>query len=368
MSANPFKFGTVVSNEFFTNRREEIRYITEFLNSPNHLLISSPRRFGKTSLILTCLKEIDRPYIYTDLQLITSIEDFASQLLRRVYHRFPAEKIKSWISHFRILPQVNVNPLTNDYTISFSPASDPGVILEDVFDLIQKITKNDRLIFILDEFQEIRKIAPDFDKKLRALMQQISNINYIFLGSKESLIRNIFTDKKSPFYHFAELFQLAKIPKSEWMSFLSERFQKVHREAAALSENVLNLTGGHPYYTQHLASAVYQLVSMEGYSENCVQTAFDRIVEQHDNDFERLWMTFNATDKKLLLALVLGRSAQKPLSESFQKTWNIAAQSTVYSALKKLSQQSYLIHSDGNYELEDPFFNAWIIRRRNSLL
>lgn len=35
---NPFKFGTIVEEEFFTDRVEEVEYIEQFMKSANHLL------------------------------------------------------------------------------------------------------------------------------------------------------------------------------------------------------------------------------------------------------------------------------------------------------------------------------------------
>ena len=89
MKDNPFKFGTVVDGVHFTDREEEIAFISSHLRSENHLIMISPRRFGKTSLIRKILKESDRKHIYLDLQIVLSEEDFASQLLRRVYRIFP---------------------------------------------------------------------------------------------------------------------------------------------------------------------------------------------------------------------------------------------------------------------------------------
>ena len=36
---NPFKFGTIVEEEYFTDRVKEVAYIKEFVNSANHLVI-----------------------------------------------------------------------------------------------------------------------------------------------------------------------------------------------------------------------------------------------------------------------------------------------------------------------------------------
>ena len=43
---NPFKFGTIVDGEYFTDRVAEQEKVREILASENHLILISPRRFG----------------------------------------------------------------------------------------------------------------------------------------------------------------------------------------------------------------------------------------------------------------------------------------------------------------------------------
>ena len=86
---NPFKFGSVVDSPYFINRQEEIEKVNSYMNSENHLIIISPRRFGKSSLVNKVMKEIERPFILLDMQLVTTAEDFAAQLLRRIYRLYP---------------------------------------------------------------------------------------------------------------------------------------------------------------------------------------------------------------------------------------------------------------------------------------
>jgi hypothetical protein len=54
------------------------------------------------------------------MQLIVSEEDFASQLLKRIYRIFPAQKIRSFIKSFRLIPSVIMNPVTGEVEISFT--------------------------------------------------------------------------------------------------------------------------------------------------------------------------------------------------------------------------------------------------------
>ena len=82
MITNPFKFGTIVDGEYFTNRVKETAQIKSVLASENHLVMLSPRRYGKTSLITKVVSELDRPFVHLDLQLLTGEQDLAEQLLK----------------------------------------------------------------------------------------------------------------------------------------------------------------------------------------------------------------------------------------------------------------------------------------------
>jgi AAA+ ATPase superfamily predicted ATPase len=48
---NSFKFGTIVSEDFFTNRALEYDQLSQIITSCNHVIMIAPRRFGKTSLV-----------------------------------------------------------------------------------------------------------------------------------------------------------------------------------------------------------------------------------------------------------------------------------------------------------------------------
>ena len=113
MKNNPFKFGSVVDRPYFTNRRDELEKVQSILNSQNHLIIISPRRYGKTSLIHKALKANKRPSIIIDMMLITDTQDLAAQLLKRIYKIYPFEKIKQFLKSFKVIPNISLNPLTN---------------------------------------------------------------------------------------------------------------------------------------------------------------------------------------------------------------------------------------------------------------
>lgn len=364
MKENPFKFGTIVDGVHFTDREDELAFITSHLRSENHLIIISPRRFGKTSLIKKILNGSDRKYIYLDLQVVLSEEDFAAQLLKRVYRIFPFRKISSYIKSFRLIPSVIMNPVTGEVEISFNPGSRDMAPLEDVLGLIGRLgTADEKLIVVFDEFQDIFRINSGLDRLLRSVIQEHKNINYVFMGSSESMIREIFERKDSPFYRFGTLFTLGRIPREKFLLWLQYSFTGKVEDAAALSSGILDITGAHPYYTQQLAFNVWEEMTRKGYSSGIAETAADEIVVSHDKDFELLWNTLNRTD--MLVLAGMSSTDISPLSDEFSKLYGTGATSTVFSTLQRLVKKGMVIKEGTSYYIDDPFFARWLRGRRN---
>ena len=120
---NPFKFGTIVEAEYFTDRVEEVAYITQFVNSPNHLVLISPRRFGKSSLVAKAVRLSGRKHMTVNLQQVTSVADLSAKLLKEFFKVHPLERVRHLITHFRVIPTLSILPsillsLPTDWTTS----------------------------------------------------------------------------------------------------------------------------------------------------------------------------------------------------------------------------------------------------------
>ncbi|MBQ0069975.1 MAG: ATP-binding protein [Bacteroidales bacterium] len=344
---NPFKFGTVVDNEYFTDRINECEYITRFLSGENHLILISPRRFGKSSLVAKAVKQTGRKSITINMQNVTSVQNFSSRLMSALLKLYPIERIKHVMSHFRFVPSITTNIVTGNIDVAFMPNVDPVVLLEDAMELLERVSSQDnRMIVVLDEFQDVLSIAKGFDKQLRSIMQLQKNVNYIFLGSQESMMEGIFEKKKSPFYHFGQLMRLDRIPYDDFFGYVSERLP------ADVSKEILTFTHCHPYYTQQLAYHVWDMLHYESVEEDLIELTIERMVNLHDLDFERLWTSLTRQERRIMQVMSEGKV------KTLLKDQSVPT-STTFSALKKLVQKGYVIKTT-EYEIEDPFFGRWI--------
>jgi hypothetical protein len=157
---------------------------------------------------------------------------------------------------------------------------------------------------------------------------------------------------------------LGKISPEDFSLFLGSRFGELTDKHQILSQEILKITGSHPYYTQQLAFMVWEQLVRSGFSTDIVGISADDLVRSHDNDYERLWNTLNRTDMGVLTGMAL--SSSSPLSDEFSKTYGTGASSTVFSTLQRLARKGMITKEPSGYIIDDPFFKSWIIRRRNA--
>ena len=151
------------------------------------------------------------------------------------------------------------------------------------------------------------------------------------------------------------------MPKDETLKTCREK-KKTTKNNRSVAAEILKITGAHPYYTQQLAFIVWEnLVKGEDVS-SITEKATLELVRTHDIDYERLWNTFNSTDRKIMIGMSI--SKYSPLSDSFSKKFNTGATSTIFSSLKRLMQKGYIVKTEKGYDIDDPFFKRWIVERR----
>lgn len=353
---NPFKFGTVVEGPYFTDRVEKLVEIKSIISSANHLVLISPRRYGKSSIINKAVSELKRPVISINLQSISSSDELSKKLIAGVAKNSPFERFKQSLAAFRFVPTLSLNPLNDGVDISFAPAAAPDVILEDAFALLEKVSSGDRrYIVVFDEFQEITEIGRNLDKKLRSILQEMQHVNFVFLGSQESMMAEIFEKKKSPFYHFGELIHLPKLPYDDFLAYITAGLSEVSAaDAPSYASAILEFTACHPYYGQQFAFHLWEHIRRNGESPDCLDVVKQQILDARDLDFTRLWDTLPRTDRGTLQQLSAGVNPMRNKD---------IATSTVFSSLKRLCKKGFVNREAHGYELEDPFFRIWIVRK-----
>ena len=345
---NPFKFGIVVEGKDFCDRIQEMEDIKQTLYSQMSVTLISPRRYGKTSLIYNLFKNIKgRKVVYIDLMGITTLDEFAS--------RYATEIIKSsgGINKFfsnmkKLLPTIS-KVTFNNMSIEFDFKSSKSDI-EEILQLPEKMNK--KFIIALDEFQEIKNISKiDLLSILRKKFQFFKNTVFIFSGSKSSIMKNIFSDPKKPFYKFSSIYEVGKLNQDEAVNFIMEKFtlSKIKIDKT-LAREVYSLSDGHPYYLQAICHYTWSLARTDKKVDfEKIEKALEKILFMEKYSFEIIWDDLTSNQKLILKSIANGIS---PYGLNMSP-------SSVNRAIQSLIKYD-LVQKTDHYKISDPLLRKWI--------
>jgi hypothetical protein len=373
---NPFLFGDVVKGDYFANREEELKTLILDLSSGQNVLLFSPRRYGKTSLIIRVLDELKARglvCVYVDFFRAASL-----QALGKVYAdavtRAAASKIEEAVgfvrSHFpTVIPRITLKgPDSPEFELDFDvPRRDLDKWLDEIYDMPQKIAerKHKRLVVVLDEFQEIANLGEPgiVERSLRAKIQHHDRIAYVFMGSKRHLLDELFADKNKPLYRIAKAVPLGKITKEKLASFLHSRFHSVQmRIDSSNIERILEISGCHPYYTQQLCHEAYNMtVPQKQVTDEQIRKATEQCITAQSYAYTTLWEGLSGKQRELVIALSK-LPGGNVYSKEFIDRFNLGSASSVQTAIDALEKKGIIDRENGGFVLSDVFFTQWVQR------
>lgn len=370
---NPFKFGKIVTGDDFADREKETEQLIREIKSGQNILLYSPRRYGKSSLILKVLEGVERSGMltsYIDLYGCLTISEFIDKLIEETV--VPSQGTFSKISNFLKKNLSGIKPtitLKTDGSASVSfkkelEAKGTEIVLPKVLDAPQKLAENKekRVVVAFDEFQEISHMdGLGIEKIMRSCFQMHKDVTYLFAGSRKHIIEEIFGQERRPFYKFAKPFPLSKISPHDFEPFIARKFKDTN---ISVSHNVIDIilhfTEGHPYLTQQLCHELWN-VSYEKaeVKEEDIPNALQIILYQHGDYFSGIWDSLATSKKKLMMAIAQEIKVKNIYSKSFIAKHSLTSQSGVKKALNSLLKEGLVERSEGYY-IEDVFLREWI--------
>lgn len=368
---NPFTIG-IAREDNFCNRQQEIKDLIDFADSGQDVVLYSPRRYGKSSLVFQVLRELEKKEfltVYVDLFPISSENDlvsrFATSVIKGIGRGVDSRTFKERIMNlfYRLIPSFEVRPDGLNISVKFDRSTKTELLLDDLMKGMHNFVKRKKLraCVSLDEFQEITELPESrrIEGILRSHMQLHKEISYFFIGSRRRIIKDIFTDKNRPFYKSAFLYSLKDISKNEFISFLENKFKETDKNCPFnRAEEIYNLTNGYPYYVQKLALLVWNLTE-KVITTDTVQKAYRLLLESEAADFEGIWNGLSLVQKSVLKAIANEPTAF-PFSKQYLERYGYSA-GGAQKAIKTLISKDLIQRDEENrYRLTDPIMAKWL--------
>ncbi|MGC9342317.1 MAG: AAA family ATPase [Bacteroidales bacterium] len=370
---NPFQFGVVIEDNAFCNRKAEIEFLKNQISNAYSTWLFSPRRFGKTSLVEKVFRETKSAIcIFVDLYNIKSVDDFS-----RKYSEIIAKELFNWKDDVRKLTKKladNFKKLSP--SVSFDEFGNPGFKLninkiekqadiETILEIPNRIQtqRKKRICIAFDEFQEIKRIDPFLLNWMRSSFQRHTNISYIFLGSKQSMMDDIFASSHSPFYEFAVKMNLSVISHDDLSGFIKEKFEDHNLKITQNTINaILSKSDCQPHYTQFFASVVFELISkgMDQEQDNFTQSWLNKVMHSQIDIFQDIFDQLTNTQRTVLQAL----SKLNDLgiySDEARSRYKLPVSSSLTEALKALQKKALIYKEAEIYKFANPVMKEWVL-------
>jgi AAA+ ATPase superfamily predicted ATPase len=364
---NPFLLKGYMGPLYFCNRESETERIINSIRNQQDITLFAIRRLGKSALIHHVFNHLKKTCdcLYVDLWGTTSHSGFTKETANAVIQSsiFSRRSLGKKLTDF-------IRSIGASISIGYDGKPSVDIMYHDrnrIFNSLEEIFRfleenSSPVVVAFDEFQEIKKYNDSLplEAKLRSLVQKYNNIRFIFSGSEQHLIADIFSFTNRPFYQSTRMIELKKISTNDYHRFILKHFQRGKKAITdELVFHVLSLCHGHTYYVQAVCNLIY---------------AQDRIPDTIE-EFEKIYHDFIA-EKKVFYAELPQRLTRHQFNmtkaiarlgkiegittREFMEKAEIGSPGSIQATINALMAKQVIIREDGYYRLYDVFLEHYL--------
>ena len=365
---NPFLISGYHSPEYFCDRKQETAKISDGLHNGRNITLIAPRRMGKTGLIRHTFQNINNQdskiiTLYMDIFSTQSLGDFVKLFANTVLGKLDSNPKKALNRITRFIrscrPIFTIDELTGipKVTIDVVPSEEENT-LKEIFEYLASSEK--RCYIAIDEFQQISEYPEQgVEALLRSYTQFVTNVNFIFAGSKKHIMQEMFTSSKRPFYQSSQIITIDAIEKEEYANFAIKHFSENNITLPKkIFDSIYDKYDGHTWYIQVMLNRLYGF--HRDVNEELVNYAISEIISDYSYSYADLMKAYPSSNIRLLKAIAKEGCVKEILSGNFITKYRLRAASSVSTSLKKLTENELVYKTDKGYIIYDRIMDEWL--------
>lgn len=366
-----FVYGVAVEGENFTDRLTETKRLKRDFENGQNVVLISPRRMGKTSLVRHVISQVDTDKItvvHLDIYDCRTEYEFYNKLATAILRQTSGKgelmlrNIKDFLT--RLTPKISfgVDP-ANEMSVSLGIAPEdysPEEILQLPEKIAHKIGKH--IVVCIDEFQQICNFPDTLEvqKRVRGVWQLQQEVSYCLYGSKKHMLTKLFQSKRMPFYQFGDIRFLQPIALEDWIPFIRGKFEG---NGQSISEEqitrICETVECQSSYVQQLAWNV-MLCSDEVVSDETMEEALNDLIGQNSTLFLQQTEGLSSYQMNFLKALAAGETGDFTSAASLKK-YNLGSKSNVSRLQEALIKKELIEKTGRTVVIADPVFRLWML-------
>jgi uncharacterized protein len=368
---NPFVFDRPLTPGDLVDREEELAVLAERSRDGVNSRLSSPRDYGKTSLLHRAIADARAAKtvaVLIDLYGARTAGQMAAQI-ERAYEALPAGPLRSaWSTLRRRGGALGIQSPFGGASLAMGAGEAGERALLDALDLPHQLhEKTGRPILVaFDEFQVVLKMQ--LDALIRSVIQHHGRgVTYVFSGSHPGMMRSLFADRKRPFYGQAAPLELGCLPRVVLGEYIADRFQQTRRDVGEALGWLLDLVDGHPQRAMLFAHLLWRHTKAGTEAgEAAWLGAYEEAWGYLQGDFEATWDSLSVVEAGVVDAVAAG--VQSLTGRAGREIFGLPPGSSAHEAATRLADQGLLLRSGSGrkatMKLVDPVFARWVVAGR----
>lgn len=367
--SNPFLIYGYENPDYFCDRVTETAALISALRNGRNVTLMSPRRMGKTGLIMNSFYQIRQQdenarCFYLDVFSTKNIPDFVSLFGKTVIGQLDSsiQKISAtFVEIFRSCKLVfTADPISGmpQVSLNFHPQEAENT-LREIFDYLQRSGKE--CFIAIDEFQQVAEYPEKgFEALLRSYIQFCPNVHFVFSGSKQHLMSQIFDDPSRPFYRSTEKMQLHPLDQNVYYAFAQKHLnaKNILLTTESFAE-IYSQLSGHTWYIQYLLNKIYEIAPAV-VDQQAIQEGLRSILLSETDMYQRLYDGLTRNQAQLLVAIAKEVNVASINGNAFVKKYNLKGTSSINKALKHLIDKEFVFKDQNGYSVYDRYMALWL--------
>lgn len=367
---SPFQFGTLATEDNFIDRVEDRKLLKQLLSSHINVMLISPRRWGKSSLVKKAMSELivedkNVRVCYIDAFSIGSEAEFYRTFASQVI-ACASSKMERWIEDAKkflmgVVPQVVLNDQVTDFAafdLKFVPQEKDKMTILQLPEMLAK-EKGIRIVVCIDEFQQLANLPEysDMEGKMRSVWQQQQLTSYCLYGSKRNMMLNIFNNSNSPFYRFGQVIFMNKIAKEHWMPFIVSAFENTGKSISTdFVERICDIVACHSWYLQQLCYFIWSYTATE-VTEEVFELGLKQVMNINTPMFQNDTENLSSTQIEMLKAIANGE--QHFSSQAVKQIYSLGNPNTIVKNKRTLQNKDIVEMQNNEFVFVDPIYQLW---------
>ncbi len=345
--------------DIFIKRKKELKIIPKGLQMGQSYILIAPRRYGKTTLIRKVTQYFDsNQVIYIDvMRHAHKLTELTQAIIEACLNNLGlAGQIKNWLNkiNLKIDVKMKIQELELETIIYNIEKNNDFQAFVEALDLPEKLAKkfNKNWVVVFDEVGELQNLDTQAIKTMRSVIQLHKNVSYIFAGSQETLMNEIFISLKGAFYRFGIIYKLSELDIPDVLEFFKSNLIKVEQEAI---NYIIENFKGHPYYTTNL---FYRISLITDHTETHSSVGLKElkiIIEELIFDESHY-----LEDQIIKLAVIKDSITVLKSLINQDESAQLINRQRKYVILQKLVRNGYVRKVESIYQLTDPLLRIYL--------